>query len=218
MAGRVIFLDFDGVLNTISWVHQRISLNLRSDLDSICTPLDPVRCSRLQSLCDQTQAQIVFITGWRRHASTEALTQVLRAGGVTAQVNGSIGLVPQGLRAVGVLRTWFDHRAVITREWLENHPEVTHFVVLDDDSLMWRARLSKEQKPEDLDSWGLPLAVDTAWGRMPGWLGPRFICPHNGLEDVHVNSAVSVLANDQPLEGLSYETRPQRDSASRGVR
>lgn len=193
MAWNSIFLDFDGVLNDRAWLFQRASLGIRSDLDSVCTPLDPVRCSRLQSLCDQTQAQIVLATGWRRHVSTDALIQVLRAGGVTARVIGAIGLP-----TVGGVGASFDARAESTREWLGEHPEVTNFVVLDDEPLMWRVRLSKGQKSEDLDSWGLSLAMDTEWGRMPGWLGPRFICPQNGLEDTHVNSAVRVLLEDQP--------------------
>ena len=56
---RIIFLDFDGVLNSVKYDRERdITIN---------TNLDESRLPLLKQLVDVTQAKIVLSTSWRRH-------------------------------------------------------------------------------------------------------------------------------------------------------
>ena len=157
MSTPVIFLDIDGVLNDESWLRAviarypgafRWSIELAQEL------LDPIRCARVQRICDATGAAIVIVSGWRRHAPAADIARLLANRGLTAPVIGAVG----GVRFSG------DTRDDATAEWLHNHPEVTRYVVIDDDALAWGSEWIK-----------------------------RWVRPVDGIGDEHVPRAIVIL-------------------------
>ena len=116
---KVIFLDFDGVLNSEDWREHRLST------DSILG-LDEFAVARLNQLVEQSGAHVVISSSWRKLADTETLQQRLDAKGFCGHL---IGETPHYL-GVGMQRgdeIW---------TWLDAHPEVDGYVILDDSTDM----------------------------------------------------------------------------------
>jgi len=159
---KVLMLDFDNVLNDNAHI-----LATAKEFPGIQTynpdmgraMLDPVRCARIQRVCDATGAAILLVTGWRKWAKWEDLAVLLEGRGITAKVVG----------AVGGVKMWDDLRASAAREWLDAHPEVTRYVVIDDDEY----RL-----------WGR--------GKNHPWKDVM-VMPKDGIEDEHVTQAIEIL-------------------------
>lgn len=117
---RVVFLDIDGVLNTLEtspslgWIIQR--------------PRDGIEArfvERLESVCRRGEAKIVLSSSWRtflpRHGHDVAA--VLRDAGIDAEL---VGVTPR--------EPW--RRGEQIAAWLAEHPEVQRYVVLDDNDDM----------------------------------------------------------------------------------
>lgn len=162
---KIIGLDFDNVINDNAHLAETAKAypGVRTfSMELGRAMLDPVRCARVQRICDATGAGILFVTGWRRWTGEEGLTELIRGHGITAPVVGVVG----GVKFSG------DLRASATREWLNEHPEVTRYVILDDDEYnYWR---------------------DYPGRKTPPW-GPVLVAPKDGLEDEHVERAISIL-------------------------
>jgi hypothetical protein len=129
-----LFLDIDGVLNSVQssfYNQRRIERNeLRCDEDNgplLHQHLCPISVSNLNCLLEEfPDIRIVISSTWRKYKSVEQLKVVLRKNGLL-YVDKVIGKTP-------VLDG--KERGYEIQEWLDKHPETTHFVILDDDSDM----------------------------------------------------------------------------------
>ena len=119
---KIIFLDIDGVLNSIDSM-----LSLHGCNES---KLDHVSVMLLKRLCEQTDAKIVISSTWRRSRATKDFIEMFAKhhNWFDAPV---ISRTP-------VLNTERGHEI---QEWLDSHPEVPNFVILDDDSDMLDSQL-----------------------------------------------------------------------------
>lgn len=108
-APKIIFLDIDGVLNTIlTWGKRPLNESI-----------DPERVQRIKNLCDETGAKIVISSTWRKLFSLEELKKMLDPLPV-------IDTTPS-------LNTGW--RCDEIRFWLHTQPEIPlKFVIIDDDS------------------------------------------------------------------------------------
>lgn len=132
---KVIFLDFDGVLNSVAYERTRI--------DGDTGNLDETRFPLLKRIVDETQAVLVLSTSWRYHwEKDETLCDSvgLWLNGIFAK-HGLIiyGKTPQlGFR---------NGRRAEILAWLADSAErIERFVILDDDAFGWEdlgARLVK---------------------------------------------------------------------------
>ena len=137
----VIFLDIDGVLQPPS-SQRRFKHDLEElrrsladrfadeiylgmdkyDLGAVCFDWDSEAVERLRSLCKDFGAGIVISSDWRRSKSTRGLQALFRVYElhhyVTDATNESGG--PPLYRAGEV------------KEYLESHPEIERFVIIDD--------------------------------------------------------------------------------------
>ena len=104
---RVVFLDIDGVLNTIfSWGKRPLH-----------ETLDAERVQRIRHLCDVTGSVVVISSSWRMLFSVDELRQMLALP--------VIGCTPQ-------LGT--GHRCDEIRFWVNSQQAPPdHFVIFDDD-------------------------------------------------------------------------------------
>lgn len=157
---RVIFLDFDGVLNSReSW-----DTCTQMHRDHKSARLNPPAVDRLARLVKESRAAIVVSSSWRAFWSLDQLKTWLSKFGIPK--NTIIGKTPR----CDVMRG----REI--RQWLDDHPEVTSFVVLDDDSDMETVHHRH---------------VKTSW--------------ETGLQDDHVEEALNLFRYNQrtpPEQGI----------------
>jgi len=109
---RVVFLDFDGVLNS------RASRKRCPGVE-----LDPFHVKFLNRITEVTGAVITISSSWRM--APDAIPQLVGAGATAAIAGTTPDLMGQE-----------DHysqtRCTEIQQWLAEHPEVTGYVILDD--------------------------------------------------------------------------------------
>jgi len=117
---KIIFTDFDGVLNSeasFRYEDRRKILHVNETLSHIA-------CSNLQYILDQdADVRLVISSTWRKIFSMEKIKNILNSYGVNpSRILDKTPAVFSGDRA---------HEINL---WLQDHPNVTKFVILDDDS------------------------------------------------------------------------------------
>ncbi len=182
MSLRVVFLDIDSVLNDDAFLRESLRGHETITVWSIelarkC--LDPVRIARLQRVIDAADAAVVIVSGWRRWAPVEEIAEALRDAGLRAEVLGAVG----GVKMSG------DLRASATHEWLRKHPDVTSWVVIDDDVRAWQVwrRVTRYEAQSSVESDDYST---------PAWLAGRVVHPKDGITDEHADAAIRVLLGD----------------------
>jgi hypothetical protein len=124
---KLIFLDFDGVLN--SRQSEIYYTQFHPDKKTMEDRLCPIATSNLlYILKDHPDTKIVVSSTWRRNRTEAVLGEILSRYGINPEV--VISKTPYyGPGEVRGLRI---------QEWFDTHPEVkpTHFVIIDDDADM----------------------------------------------------------------------------------
>lgn len=119
---KVIFLDFDGVLNVIPQGH-----------DEYGGIFHPEFVQNLERIIQETGAKLVISSSWR-HGGVERMRAMWKHRGYPGEI---IGITPDLWR--GVKDEEFHERLERGHEieaWLKQHPEVNTYVILDDDDDM----------------------------------------------------------------------------------
>lgn len=123
---KVIFLDFDGVLNSqgsfvyegrrrTQWKEQGVKGRVPETLCNVCT-------SNFQAVLDQYKdVKIVISSTWRVLFELDWLKQKLESYHIDS--SRVIDKTP---------RTMSGDRGHEIQMWLDKHPEVTHYIVIDD--------------------------------------------------------------------------------------
>lgn len=125
---KVIFLDFDGVITT---PETKWNIGL-------------VYVKRIKEICDKTEAKLVISSSWQRYSGTKNESREER---VTNWLNG---VLMKGYR--GAIKKFFSEytydmsgrfygeygsdRGADIKSWLVRHPEVTDYVIIDDEGDM----------------------------------------------------------------------------------
>ena len=122
---KVIFLDFDGVLNHVK-SKSRVTFE-----DGIYVGLDKDKLRNLAKIVQETDAKIVLTTTWRDHYEVGAYKQNDR---VRKYVNNKFRDL--GLKIYDKVREGkrFD-RGKDVKAWLDEHPDVTEYVAIDDEDI-----------------------------------------------------------------------------------
>lgn len=113
---KVLFLDFDGVLNSDRYI-------------ACCggaMALDPDKMILLKKIVDATGAKIVLTTSWREHWEKELAC----CGSIGREIHGRFG--DHGMEIWDKTPQLPGSREAQIKAWLDNHPEVEGFAVLDD--------------------------------------------------------------------------------------
>ena len=114
---KVVFIDFDGVLNTEKYVCRCAEFGLI---------IDPAKMDLLRQIIDATNAKIVLSTSWREHWDREPQN----CDGIGKEINNIFKQYKLNI---------LDKTPILNRcredeiaSWLESNPQVANFVVLDD--------------------------------------------------------------------------------------
>lgn len=114
---KIIFLDIDGVLNSIEFWARHIAAGGRGGYDGI----DHVAVSRLNRLVEASGARVVLSSAWRK-GGVESAQQALRAKGATWTIHATTPVLESGDRFLEIW-TYIAH----------SRGYVTNFVILDDE-------------------------------------------------------------------------------------
>lgn len=117
MSGKIIFLDFDGVLNSEQYIRK---------CGGYGVVIDPAKMVLLKQIVEATAAEVVLSTSWREHWSQDTA----QCDGTGTQINHIFR--KYGLRIFDKTPQLHTRREEEIRNWLDEHPEVENFVVLDD--------------------------------------------------------------------------------------
>jgi hypothetical protein len=107
---KVLFLDIDGVLNSRAWK----PTNLHG--------VDPNAVKRVQDIVAKSDAKVVLSSTWR--LVDELIVELLKAGVPIYDKTPDLASREGGLRP----------RSEEIEAWLNEHPEVTEYAILDDDA------------------------------------------------------------------------------------
>lgn len=121
---RVIFLDFDGVLNTTG--HAPILppaplTPMHGSIEWLAYQLEPDLCARLSRLVERADARVVLSTTWRNAFPLPRLWELMGRVGLPVPI-GATPMLPGGRRDREIL-AWCDAAGV------------DNFVALDDDPM-----------------------------------------------------------------------------------
>lgn len=126
---KVIFLDIDGVLNSEEfWTTEAQHIKKQNALNSGRTRdeasalanMDPLAVERVMKIVKETGAEIVVSSTWR---FDDSICYKLRFMGIP-QI---YGITPGTVKR---------YRGEEIKLWLDEHPEVTNYVIIDDDNDM----------------------------------------------------------------------------------
>lgn len=180
---HVIFLDIDGVLNSEAHLRRLDDQHRqRGHTDSV-RPKHETTCEcyrlecqidrdavvRLNRLVAETGAKIVISSSWRKLIDPPELCRVLVNHGLVAEI---IGETPNGCSDPGMFAAFGSIDRIFRGHeidlWLKRHPEVEHFVILDDgsDMEMHKNRLVQTDCEEGLLDEHVDLAI-----RVMSWDG-----------------------------------------------
>lgn len=124
---KALFLDCDGVIN-----HHAVYAECakRPGQTKPEDWVDPVCVALVNEICARTGAVIVVSSSWRNYLKGGGLgvRDVLALRGLTAEVVGHTLLLEDRHKL-----DWYDgNRWSEIKHWLDGHPEVTHWAVLED--------------------------------------------------------------------------------------
>jgi hypothetical protein len=120
---KVVFLDFDGVLNSTEYTATiRGKPYTKLSTEWWAEGLDPKNIELLNRIVGATSAKVVVSSSWRINAPTTLLALILDMRGFTGEVIDKTALLSGADRSDEI------------QEWLDLHPEVDQFVILDDNA------------------------------------------------------------------------------------
>ncbi len=135
----IIFLDFDGVLNSLRTTLAMGGCNRHQ--------FDPIAIGLVERLARGAGASVVVSSAWRIGSDVMELRAIL--SGYSAKLASRvIGVTPQSL----------GRRGEQIAQWLAEHPSEHdgRFVILDDDADMLDGQLSRFVQTRHRDGFGVP--------------------------------------------------------------
>ncbi len=131
---KIIFLDFDGVLNSHAWYREVNNAGRHVSMMPI-DQIDPKAITLLNEAIEATGAKIVVSSTWRLNRTIEELQAILDQFGCIGKI---IGKTPRMYRDSEGNRLY---RGDEIQQWLNDEEDygtfiVDNFVIIDDDSDM----------------------------------------------------------------------------------
>ena len=136
----VLFLDFDGVLNSTKWFLESRKGRMASltSEQHQAEMIDPASVAELNHILAETGCEVVISSTWRRGNTMGALLRLLVARGMDkAHWDKFIGYTPvlDGQAPSGLFTAV--QRGYEIQAWLDRHPEmIERIAILDDDGDM----------------------------------------------------------------------------------
>lgn len=117
---RVIFLDYDGVVNTAMWNEEGTRCKYNFSFDGKVNNFQAVQW--LSEFCKQYHYGIVVTSTWRMHD-----------GWKECLINGGLR---EGIEILGHTPITYGCRGEEIKQYLEQHPEIQYYIIVDDEDDM----------------------------------------------------------------------------------
>jgi hypothetical protein len=152
---KVIFLDHDGVICLSTEWGSRFKN--KEGLDSVFDRFNDKAIKVLNQILDETDAEIVISSDWRYHATLAQMQDLYAIRGIKKLPIGYTrnDLTPKFTSSYNDFELE-ETRSLEILDWIKNHPDITHWVAIDD------MDLSQHFGPISGNySWGLENFVQT---------------------------------------------------------
>lgn len=156
---KVLFLDFDGVLVTA-----RAQWSAKGGGGRF-TEFDPVAIQFLNRLTELVDMKVVVSSVWRYGRTPAELQELLSQAGFEGTVIDKTPRIGRDINGEGV-------RGDEIKHWLGQHPEVTKYCIIDDDSDMLPEQLRNFVKTDSM--WGMSLENFFLAGVILGYEGWKY--------------------------------------------
>jgi len=168
---KVIFLDHDGVIclstewggrhkKQKKWDGRKLSMSMRDiPLEYRFDNFNKKSIKVLNEIIEETGAEIVISSDWKLHGTLEELSNYYKSQGIVKKpiaLTTNLGQCTWYNDMVWVWSPRWDlemTRVIEIKQFLYDHPEITHWVAVDD--------LNMGKNGEDWKDWGLDNFVLT---------------------------------------------------------
>ena len=152
---KVLFLDHDGVICLSNnwgsrYKKKGFDSNLETPMDNRMDSFDTKAVKVLKQIIDETGCELVISSDWKQHGSLEQMKEMY----VTRGIKPPIAYTPdmKDFDETGhAMLHWKGYyesiRVYEVNEYLKNHPEVTHWVAVDDMNLSSLENFVRTTKP-----------------------------------------------------------------------
>lgn len=121
---RIIFLDFDGVINSAKFISDYIN-QFKAPTEKtyyIKEHIDPIAVARINKIIKLTGAEVVLSTAWRKAFKLEELTELLHSRGFVGKIIGETPITLSYRPRHQEIQQWLD----------ENDIKPEQIVIIDD--------------------------------------------------------------------------------------
>lgn len=134
---KVVFLDIDGVLNSLDDVisHKKCDIWSHFLYNNVATN----KVELLQKIINQTNAKIVVSSSWRYGFNTQYPLKTIKRNLMVKVAKKKMRVLRNKLSRYGMdifdttpYDSNYKYRGDEIREWLNNHPNTQKFIILDD--------------------------------------------------------------------------------------
>jgi hypothetical protein len=168
---KVIFLDHDGVIclstewggrhkKQKKWDGRKLSMSMRDiPLEYRFDNFNKKSIKVLNEIIEETGAEIVISSDWKLHGTLEELSNYYESQGIVKKPSALTTNLGQCTWYNDMVWVWSPRwdlemtRVIEIKQFLHDHPEITHWVAVDD--------LNMGKNGEDWKDWGLDNFVLT---------------------------------------------------------
>jgi hypothetical protein len=143
---KVIFLDFDGVLNPLHYMHMlgkmwRESNGQIKSQDEFGHLFFQQNIDALNHILEKTNAKIVVSSTWRL-SGVKVLSDMFFERNMNLAYSEFFDITPDHAQLTKSGLWIGDERGYEIQAWLDAHPEVTNYVIIDDQSDMLPSQMN----------------------------------------------------------------------------
>jgi len=129
MRKKIIFIDVDGPLAWGSWNDGKVTITGGVEDFQIPYPWDRADCEALQKICDETNAELVLSSDWKKHFTFNQMKRIFWHYGITARL---IDITTHQDLWNKMSRPGLDHeRALEVAKWARDN-KITNWKAIDD--------------------------------------------------------------------------------------
>ena len=145
MRKKIIFIDIDGPLAWGTWMDGRVKINEHtSDEFTIPYPWVKEDCEALAKICEDTNADLVLSSDWRKHYTLKQMSDVFIEYGIYARL---IDITTHQSLWMKMSRPSLDwERAAQVVKWAKDY-KVSNWIAIDDLNLKEQFKWMKPRIP-----------------------------------------------------------------------
>jgi hypothetical protein len=129
MRRKIIFIDVDGPLAWGTWNEGKV--NITGGVEDFLIPYPWVKedCEALQKICDETNAELVISSDWKKHFTFNQLKRIFWHYGITARL---VDITTHQDLWNKMSRSSLEHeRALEVAKWARDN-KITNWIAIDD--------------------------------------------------------------------------------------